>query len=43
VTRCEGVASAGGETTPGRGKRGNDVSWVDANFTGPKDKENSCN
>jgi hypothetical protein len=34
------VTSAGGETELGREKEADDASWVDANFTGPKNKEN---
>jgi hypothetical protein len=42
MTRCGGVAtSVGGEATPKREKGGDDVSWVDANLTGPKNKKNS--
>jgi hypothetical protein len=33
------VMSAGGEATPGRGKGGDDTSWTDTNFTGPKIKK----
>jgi hypothetical protein len=41
VTRCGGVVtSVRGEVTPRRGKREDDVSWVDTNLTGPKNKEN---
>jgi hypothetical protein len=37
VTRRDGVVtSAGGETTPGRGKGGNNASWTDVNLTEPK-------
>jgi hypothetical protein len=40
MTRCGGVAtSVGGEATPKREKGGDDVSWVDANLTGPKNKK----
>jgi hypothetical protein len=43
MTRRGDVAtSAGGETTLGRGKRGDNASWADANLTGSKNKENSC-
>jgi hypothetical protein len=34
------MTSARGEMAPGRGKVGDDASWVDANLTGPKNKEN---
>jgi hypothetical protein len=43
VTRCGGMGmSAGGEAAPGRLKGADDASWTDTNFTGPKNKENSC-
>jgi hypothetical protein len=44
VTRCDGVAtSTGGEPASGRGKGGDDVSWVDVNPTRPKnDKNQPC-
>jgi hypothetical protein len=43
VTRCGGVTMLiGGKVAPGRGKVGDDVSWADANFIGPKNKENPC-
>jgi hypothetical protein len=43
VTRHNGVVtSAWGETAPGRGKRGDDTNWGDANLVGPKNKENPC-
>jgi hypothetical protein len=32
--------SARGEATLGRGKREDDVSWTDVNFTGLKNEEN---
>jgi hypothetical protein len=35
------ATSAGGEAAPGRRKGGDDGSCADANFTGPKNKENS--
>jgi hypothetical protein len=42
MTWCGGVAtSAEGEAAPGRGKGGDDVSWADANLTGPKNEENT--
>jgi hypothetical protein len=42
VTKRDGMATlAGGETPLGEGEGGDDVSWVDMNFTGPKNKENS--
>jgi hypothetical protein len=42
VTRCDIVETlAGGDVAPGRGKKGDDVSWVDTNLTGPKDEKNS--
>jgi hypothetical protein len=31
----------GGEVTPRRGKGGDDISWADANLTGPRTEENS--
>jgi hypothetical protein len=34
------ATSAEGKATPGREKRGNDASWDDTNFTGPKNEEN---
>jgi hypothetical protein len=41
VIRRDGVTmSAGGEAAPRRGKVEDDVSWADANFTGPKNEEN---
>jgi hypothetical protein len=41
VTWYDGMTtSSGGETTSGRGKGGDDVSWVDVNLTGPKNQEN---
>jgi hypothetical protein len=43
MTWCGGVtASTGWEATPGRGKRGDDTSCADVNFTGTKNEENSC-
>jgi hypothetical protein len=40
VTRRGGVmTSAGEETTPGRGKEVDDVSWVDMNLIGLKNEE----
>jgi hypothetical protein len=33
--------STGEEAALGRGKRGDDASWVDANLTEPKNEENS--
>jgi hypothetical protein len=42
VTRRGSVTmSAGGEAASGRGKGGDNVSWADANLTGPKNEENS--
>jgi hypothetical protein len=42
VTRRGGVvASVGGEAAPGIGKGRDDVSWADANLTGPKNEENA--
>jgi hypothetical protein len=32
---------AGGEAAPRRGKGGDDVSWADANLTGPKINKNN--
>jgi hypothetical protein len=29
------------EAAPDRGKKGDDVGWVDVNLIGPKNKENS--
>jgi hypothetical protein len=41
VTRCDDmVMTARGEATPERGKRGDNVSWADANITRPKNEEN---
>jgi hypothetical protein len=41
MTRDDGVAtSVGGEVAPWRGKGGDDVSMVDMNLTGQKNKEN---
>jgi hypothetical protein len=43
VTRHGGVAmSTGGDAVSGREKGEGNVSWADANLTGPKNKENSC-
>jgi hypothetical protein len=40
VTRHGGVMMlVGGEAAPGREKGGDDVSWTDANFTGPEIKK----
>jgi hypothetical protein len=40
VTRRGGVTtSVGGEVAPGKGKGGDDASWVDVNLTGPKNKK----
>jgi hypothetical protein len=40
VTRCGGMTmSAGGEATPRREKRGNNISWADANLVGLKIKK----
>jgi hypothetical protein len=36
------MTSAMGEVTPWRGKGGDDASWADANLTGPKTEENTC-
>jgi hypothetical protein len=42
VTRCGGMTtSVGGEVAPGRGKGEDNVSWANANLTGPKNEENS--
>jgi hypothetical protein len=42
MARCGSMAMSNrGEAAPGRGKGGDDVSWADANLTGPKNKENS--
>jgi hypothetical protein len=35
------VTSAGGEATSGKGKGGDDVSWANANLTGPNNEENA--
>jgi hypothetical protein len=35
------ATSVRGEAAPEMGKGGDDTSWDDANFTGPKNKENS--
>jgi hypothetical protein len=41
VTQRDGVTtSVGGEVTPGRGKRGDDISWADTNIIEPKNEEN---
>jgi hypothetical protein len=41
VTQCVGVVmSVGGETTPVRGNGGDDASWNNVIFTGPKNVEN---
>jgi hypothetical protein len=41
VTQCGGMTMlAGGEVAPERGKKGDDASWADVNFIGPKNKEN---
>jgi hypothetical protein len=41
MTRCGGVEmSAEGEAAMEREKGGDNVSWVDANFTGPKNEKN---
>jgi hypothetical protein len=41
VTQRDGVTmSTGGEVTLGRGKVGNNASWANANYTGPKNKKN---
>jgi hypothetical protein len=43
MARYNGVTMlAGGETTPRRGKRGDDTSWADANLIRPKIKKYSC-
>jgi hypothetical protein len=40
MIQCSSVTtSAGGETAPGRGNRGDNASWADMNFTGPKNKK----
>jgi hypothetical protein len=42
VTKRGGMTTlAGGETPPGEGEGGDDVSWADMNFTDLKNKENS--
>jgi hypothetical protein len=38
--RGDVTTSAGGDVAPRRGIGGNDASWADTNFTGPKNKEN---
>jgi hypothetical protein len=41
IGRKRGMAtSTGGKAAPGREKRGDDASWDDTNFTGPKNEEN---
>jgi hypothetical protein len=41
VTWCGGVAtSAEGEAAPGREKGVDDISWIDMNLIGLKNKEN---
>jgi hypothetical protein len=40
--RGDVTTSVGGKAAPGRGKVGDDVSWADANFIGPKNKKNPC-
>jgi hypothetical protein len=39
--RRRGTTEVGGEAPLGMGKGGNNASWVDMNFTGPKNKENT--
>jgi hypothetical protein len=34
------AASTRGKVAPGRGKEGDDTSWAEENFTGPKNEEN---
>jgi hypothetical protein len=36
------TTSAGGIAAPGREKGGDDATWADMNFIGPKNKEKSC-
>jgi hypothetical protein len=36
------MMSVEGEAAPERRKGGDNASWIDVNFTGPKNKENSC-
>jgi hypothetical protein len=36
------TTSVGGKAAPERGKGGDVVSWADANFIEPKNKENLC-
>jgi hypothetical protein len=33
------MTSVGGDAAPRRGKRADDVSWADVNFTGPKNEK----
>jgi hypothetical protein len=43
VTWRNGVmTSVGGEMAPKRKKGGDDATWPDANLTGLKNEENSC-
>jgi hypothetical protein len=35
------MMSAGGDVSLGRGKGGDDTSWTDVNFIGPKNEETS--
>jgi hypothetical protein len=40
VTRHDGIGtSAGRGLAPGKGKGGDDVNWVDANLTRPKNEK----
>jgi hypothetical protein len=43
MTRRGGVVTlVKEEAAPGREKEGDDASWTNVNFTGLKNKENSC-
>jgi hypothetical protein len=42
VARRSGMTiSSGGEAAPGRGKGGDDASWIKTNLTRPKNKKNT--
>jgi hypothetical protein len=42
MTQHDSVStSVGGETTPERGKGGDDVNYIDMDLTGPKSEEKS--
>jgi hypothetical protein len=43
VTRCSRMMiSDEGDATLRKGKGGDDISWIDVNFIGSKNKENTC-